>query len=294
MNQGLIYASLGYIIWGLLPVYWKSLGQVSSLEILCHRMIWSVPFLLIILGLKKRWKWVKEIRRNPRQVRIYLVSALLLSVNWITYVYSVISGRIVESSLGYFINPLIYVVLGMIFLGERLRKFQIVAVFLALIGVIYLTFFYGSFPWIALVLALTFGFYGLIRKTGCLEALEGLTLETAIMFFPAVFVLFLLNVRSGISFAGSNMDLNLLLILAGPATALPLLLFAEGARRISLASLGILQYIAPFLQFLIGILVYQESFNKQRLIGFCLIWIALAIYTAESYKFYKKSIKDVK
>jgi len=217
------------------------------------------------------------------------LTSILIGSNWFTYVYAVTSGFIVESSLGYFINPLFYVLLGVIFLKEKLRKWQLIAIFIASIGVLYLTFVYGTFPWIAIVLALTFGLYGLLRKVAPLEALEGLTLETAILFLPSLAVLIYLEFKGIGSFGHVTLAKTGLLILTGAATSLPLLLFAIGARRITLINLGFLQYIAPTLQFLIGVLIYKEYFGGNRLVGFCIIWLALIIYSVDLLLSWKKN-----
>lgn len=271
-----------YVLWGLLPVYWKLLGHVLPLEVLVHRMLWSLVFVLIILAMRRQWGWIKVIRQRPRYALIFLVTALLISFNWLTYIWAVNNDFILEASLGYFINPLINVVLGVIFLKERLRPAQTAAILLAGSGVVYLTLNYGAFPWIALILAFSFGFYGLARKIAPLGSIEGLATETAILLLPALGVMLYFERSGQAAFLHSSASTSGLLILSGAITAVPLLLFSASARCITLVALGILQYIAPTLQFLIGIAVYGEPFNRTRFFGFCIIWMALAIFTIES------------
>ncbi|OGL41114.1 MAG: transporter [Candidatus Schekmanbacteria bacterium RBG_13_48_7] len=282
MNRGILYVVLAYALWGVLPVYWKSIKTVPPSEILCHRITWSLVFLVLILSFRNHWKWIRSVYTNKLILLTYVGTSMILSLNWFTYIWAVNSGYIVESSLGYFINPLISVVLGVIFLHERLRIGQWTAVVIAAAGVIYLTFNYGAFPWIAMILAITFGFYGLLRKVVSFSAIEGLSMEMSIMFIPAlIYLLYLEKTGSG-SFGHIVLTKDLLLLFAGVATMLPLLLFVKGTRKIDLSTVGILQYIAPTLQFLIGVFVYCENFNKTRLYGFVIIWLALIIYTLES------------
>lgn len=282
MSKGTLTAASAYILWGFFPVYWKLLQNVSALEILGSRMTWSLIFLLGVLAYKRRWDWVRPALKNRKILLTFFVTALLLSVNWGTYIWAVNAGFIVETSLGYFINPLVNVLLGVVLLKEKLRNGQLLAVIIALLGVLYLTISYGSLPWIALTLAFSFGFYGLLRKTAALGSLEGLSLETGILFLPALAYLLYLQFDGTAAFGHSDLRTNLLLPLAGVTTAVPLLLFAAGARQITLVTLGILQYTAPTIQFLLGVLVYHEPFDTQRLIGFGLVWLALIIYTAEA------------
>lgn len=283
MNRGIVYGIGAYTIWGLLPIYWKALQHVPAAEILTHRMVWSLLFILGLLAVQHNWSWLKTSLKQPRTLLIFFTTAIFLSVNWFTYIWGVNAGFIVETSLGYFINPLISVVLGVLFLRERLRSGQIFALALAAAGVAYLTFRYGSFPWIAITLALTFGFYGLLRKIAPLEAKEGLALETSVLFLPALSYLLYLEIIGKGSFGHVNLTTSILLIGAGIATAIPLLLFGLAARRITLTNLGLLQYIAPTMQFILGVLVYKEGFGVDQMIGFGLIWTALLVYTAEGF-----------
>ncbi len=284
MNKGVLYAGAAYLLWGLFPVYWKALQNVPATEILGHRMVWSLGFVLLILAWKRHWAWVKTAVSTPRILFTFIVTGLLLGVNWLTYIWGVNAGFVVETSLGYFINPLINVVLGVLFLRERLRVGQWTAVFIAFVGVVYLTITYGQLPWIALTLAFSFGLYGLLRKTAALNSLEGLSLETAVLFPFALSYLLYLGFSGQAVFAQAAWTTTLLLVLTGVVTAVPLLLFAAGARRINLSTLGILQYLAPTIQFLLGIFLYNEPFTMQRFVGFSLIWLALLVYSVEGVR----------
>ncbi len=281
MNKGMLYAAGAYVIWGLLPIFWKALHAVPALEILAHRMAWSLLVVLLLVAMRGRGRVIMAAVRDWRVLGTFTVTALLLSLNWFVYIWGVNEGYIVETSLGYFINPLVNVVLGMLFLRERLRLWQGVAIAIAVSGVMYLTVSYGRLPWIALTLACSFGLYGLLRKTASLPSLEGLTMETLVLFVPAVAYLIYRHASGQGSFGLVGTIETLLLVVSGIATATPLLLFASGARLLSLTTLGLLQYIAPTLQLLLGVLVYGEQLSASRLAGFCLIWLALAVYTGE-------------
>jgi len=281
MNRGIVAAVAAYTLWGLLPIFWKALQAVPSLEILCHRTVWSLVFVLLLLLARRQWAWLRQARRNPKILLIFLGTTCLLGVNWFTYIWAVNSGHVVDSSLGYFINPLISVLLGVLFLRERLRPWQGVAIAIAAAGVLLLTLGHGAFPWIALTLALTFAFYGLLRKIAPLGSLEGLSLETALLSLPALGYLLYLQWAGTASFGQVGAATSMLLALSGVATALPLLMFAYAARRVTLATVGVLQYIAPTLQFLLGVFVYGEPFGQARLLGFVAIWTALLIYSFE-------------
>lgn len=283
MNKGLLYAIGAYLAWGFLPVYWKALQAVPAIQIVGHRMVWSLLFIGIIFLLRQEWAPFFQAIKNKKILLIYFTAGSVLFFNWFIYVWAVNAGYIVETALGYFINPLVYVLLGVVLLREKLRPWQWGAVGAAAAGVLYLTFIYGSLPWIALTLAFTFGFYGLIKKTAPLKALDGLFLETALLFLPA-FGFLLFQETGGVgAFGHANLSTNLLLILTGVATGLPLLMFAAAARLIPLTTIGILQYLAPTIQFLLGVFIYGEAFTPTRLVGFSLIWLALLIYSVESF-----------
>jgi chloramphenicol-sensitive protein RarD len=281
MNVGVVYAALAYVAWGLFPLYFRQVAAVSSMEIVLHRTVWSLVFVLLVLAAMRRFGALWPVLRQPRQLGLFLLSALLLSGNWLVYVWAVNHGHVIDASLGYFINPLVYVLLGFAFLHERLRPLQWGAVAVAGLGVAWLTWQAGQLPWIALLLAGSFGLYGLMRKTALLGALEGLALETLLLAPLAVPALLVWTLHGDSALAHADAATFGWLLAAGPVTAVPLLLFAAGARLIPLATLGLLQYIGPTLQMAIGIWVFHEPFQPQRLTGFMLIWLALALYSAE-------------
>jgi len=282
VNKGILSGIGAYILWGMFPLYWKFLQQVPALQIIGHRIVWSFIFLIIIIISSKQWKNLRSAVSSKKVLGIYLTASALLTVNWLVYVWGVNAGRIVETSLGYFINPLFSVLLGIVFLKEKLRLMQWIPVILAAAGVIYLTVDYGRVPWIALTLAFTFGLYGLVKKIAPLDSLFGLTFETAIAFPLAMTYLIVVTSRGAGSFPNGNIPIDLLLIATGIITSVPLLLFAYAARNIPLSTVGILQYIAPSLQFLIGVAVYREDFGKTDMVGFGLVWTALLIFSIES------------
>ena len=274
-------AAASYVAWGLFPAYFLLLRSVSPVEVLAHRMIWSLVFLSIVLAFRRQWLWLRPLIRQPRLVGGFAVSAALLSGNWFLYIWAVNSGHVIDASLGYFINPLVNIVLGFVLLQERLRPAQWFAVAIAALGVVWLTWQGHHFPWIAIVLALSFGFYGLMRKLAALGPLEGLSLETLLLFPLAVAYLAWTAFIGNNAFIQADLALRLVMMAAGPVTAIPLLLFAAGARRIRLSTLGLLQFIAPTLQLLLGIWMFHEPFAGARMWGFVIIWAALALYSAE-------------
>lgn len=280
INSGVVFAAAAYTLWGFFPIYFKALKEVPAPQVLAHRIVWAFLFLLGVLMVRRE---VGTLRRllTRRILLSYFGAGVLLAINWLAYVWGVAAGFIVETSLGYFINPLVSVVLGVLFLRERLRPWQWLPVGLAAVGVAYLTLEYGRLPWLALVLALSFGLYGLLKKLAPLNALHGLTLETGSVFLPALAYLVGIEIAGQGAFGHGPLSQTVLLALTGVVTAIPLLLFAGGARRVPLTTLGLLQYIAPSLQFLLGVFVYGEPFGLAQLVGFSLIWLALAIFSAE-------------
>jgi len=280
MNNGIVYAVSAYIFWGIHPIYWKLLQNVPSTEILSHRILWSFIFFFIVVSLKREWKNLKNKILSSENKLIIFFPALLIGSNWGMYIWAVNSGFIIETSLGYFICPLISVLLGVFFLKESLRKVQWLAVIIASIGVIIMTVLYGQFPWISLFLAGTWAAYGLLRKKSPLSSVEGLTVETAMMLIPGLIYLSYLTYSDIDSFL-SNTSTSLLLIGSGITSGLPLLVFITGARKINLSLIGILQYILPTLLFLVGFLVYNEPLTESKLIGFIFVWIALFIYSLD-------------
>ncbi|UXY14167.1 EamA family transporter RarD [Chitiniphilus purpureus] len=283
MQRGILYALSAYLMWGLLPLFLKALQGIPAPEVLLHRMVWSLVFLGLILAIRRHWHWLGEALRQPQLLGRFTASAVLLAANWFTYIWAVQAGRVIDASLGYFINPLVSVLLGVLVLGERLRIGQWLAVAVAAGGVGWLTWRTGSLPWIALTLALSFGLYGLLRKTAQLGALEGLTLETLLLFPLAALALGMLVARGDAAVVTATGWVQLLCLMAGPFTAVPLLLFAAAARRIPLSLLGILQYSGPTVQLLLGILLWHEPFGRDSAIGFALIWAALILYTGEGF-----------
>ena len=281
------------MIWGLSPIYFKSLQAVPAFEILMHRMVWSFAFLLPIVVLMGRWQEFTSVVTNRRTMLILLVTTMLVSSNWFVYIWAINSNRILEASLGYYINPLINVFLGMVLLRERLRRAQVVAVSIAAIGVIYLTVEIGALPWAALYLAVSFAFYGLIRKVAPVNALVGLTVETLLLSIPATAYLIYLHVNDSGAFWQGNPQINILLMCAALMTALPLLLFTTGARKIYFITIGILQYIAPSCSFLLALFVYGEPFRRTQLLTFVLIWLALAIFTVDMVVHHRRNHKQV-
>ncbi len=283
MNAGYLYALAAYVLWGLFPVYWKQLDSIPATQLIGHRIVWSFIFLLMVLAALGQLGRLRGLLRNRAIVRTYGLAGLLLAGNWLTYVWAVTHGYIVEASLGYFINPLFSVLLGLVVLKERLRPWQWVAIGLATLGVGYLTITYGRLPWIALTLAGTFGIYGLVTKTAPLDALDGLTLETGLLFLPAAAFL-IWNEAQGVgAFGHVGATANLLMLGAGAVTAIPLLFFGVAARRVPLSAVGILQYVAPTLQFLLGVLAYHEPFSRTHLTGYSLVWLALIVFWAEGW-----------
>lgn len=290
MHKGILFAASAFFIWGLFPLYFKLLKQVPSAEILLHRLLWSLLFLALVLAWRKQWAWLGQLRHQPAVLGRFFCSALLLSGNWLLYIWAVNNDRVIDSSLGYFINPLVNVLLGFLILKERLRTGQWVAVAVAGCGVLWLTWQAGQLPWIALVLAGTFGTYGLLRKTASLGPLEGLSIETLLLSPIALAYLAWLIWHHQFSFAQQPFSTQGWLMLAGPITAIPLLLFAAGARRIPLSVLGMLQYIGPSLQLLLGVVLYHEPFGWTRMIGFITIWSALALYSLEGVWYGKTQV----
>lgn len=282
MNKGILYSIAVYALWGFFPIYWKLLHHVPALQLLGHRILWSFLLLLGVIFITKQWNEFRA-TLNARTFRIYLIAALLIGVNWLTYVWAVNAGFIVETSLGYFINPLLSVLMGVLLLREQLRLMQLIPVALAAIGVAYLTFAYGQLPWIALLLAFTFGFYGLVKKIAPLGPVYGLTLETGILFLPALAYLGVVQADNTAAFLHAGITSDLLMIGAGLVTTIPLLMFASAAKQIPLTMIGVLQYIAPTIQFLIGVFIYKETFDQSRLIGFSIVWLALIIFWVENY-----------
>ena len=282
LSNGILYALAAFGIWGLFPLYFQLIAHVPALEVVLQRSVWSLVFVLGVLAWQGRWAWLGDTLRQPRRVGLFLASALLLSCNWLTYVYAVQTGQVAEGSLGYFINPLVNVLLGVMVLRERLKPLQWVAVGLAAAGVLWLTWHAGRLPWIALVLAGSFGVYGLIRKTAPLGPLEGLAMENLLLAPLVVPALIWWTATHDGVLAQGDLPVTGWLLLSGPLTALPLLCFAAAARRLPLALLGMIQYSSPTLQLLLAIFYFHEPFDTPRLLGFALIWSALLLISGDA------------
>ena len=285
-RRGLWIAAASFVLWGLMPLYWHLLKTVPSLQIVVHRIVWSSVLVVGWLTWQRR-DWLRVALARPRVAWMLALSGVLIAFNWGLYIWAVNAGHVVESSLGYFINPLVNVLFGVLFLRERLTRAQWLSVALASVGVLWLTVRYGHPPWIAIGLALSFALYGLIRKLAAVESIVGLGIESVYLFLPALAVLLWGEAHGSggfLSFAGADgwgLGLDALLVLAGALTALPLIGFAYAVRRVPLSVVGLMQYIAPTLQFLLGVLVFGEAFDRTRAVGFGFIWIALVIFAGD-------------
>ncbi|MGH8968744.1 MAG: EamA family transporter RarD [Actinomycetes bacterium] len=281
VRRGTAYGAAAYLLWGLFPLYWPLLEPAGSVEILAHRVVWSLGVVLVILAARHSWGWLRPLAGDRRAMTRLVTASVLIAVNWCTYIYGVNNEHVVETSLGYFINPIVTVMIGVLVLSERLRPGQWAAVGLGTIAVVVLAVDYGRPPWIALTLAFTFAFYGLLKKQvgTTVGAVQSLTVETAVLFIPALAWLVTLEVQGEAQFGHDGPGAGLLLASAGVVTAIPLLFFAAAARRVPLTVLGLLQYLAPVLQFLTGVLLYDEPMPTSRLAGFALVWAALVVLT---------------
>ncbi len=288
-KAGVLYTAAAYILWGFLPIYWKLVQNVPAGEILAHRIVWSFVFMALLLSLLKKWRpFIREcrqiIRDKQRLIGITLAS-IVISINWLVFIWAVNSDHVVQASLGYYINPLISIILGMVVLKEKLTKWQLISFLLAAAGVVNLTISFGVFPWVSILLALSFGLYGLLKKTVAISAMFGLAIETLIVT-PIALIYLLSRQTDGGAAPEIFTSTTGLLILSGVATAVPLLLFASGAQRIPLSMVGFLQYFAPTLMLFIGVFLYGETFTHAHLVSFTCIWAALAIYTVSRTKWF--------
>ncbi|MFK8847450.1 EamA family transporter RarD [Streptomyces sp. Ac-502] len=283
-RTGLVYGTAAYVVWGLLPLYWHLLGDLAPTEILAHRMVWSLPVVVVILAAIRRWSWVRELVRQPKRLGMVLVCAAVISVNWFLYIWAVNAGHVLEASLGYFINPLVSIAFGVLVLRERLRPLQWAAVGVGAAAVVVMAVAYGKVPWISLALALTFATYGLVKKGVKLGGIEGFSAETAMQFLPALGILAFLGARGESGFLTGGVGQTLLLMGCGVATALPLIAFGAAAVRLPLTVLGMLQYLAPTFQFALGLLVFHEEMPAERWAGFGLVWLALVLLTYDAVR----------
>ncbi len=287
-RQGVLFALGAFSLWGLAPIYFKAVATISPMEVLAHRVIWSVFFLLLLISATRQWKPLFTLIGERKTLLRLLFTAFLISINWLIFIWAVGASRIIETSLGYYINPLISVILAMLFLGERLRPIQWVAIAIALAGVINQIIIVGSIPLVALALAFSFGFYGLVRKKISVNPIIGLTVETLLLMPFALLYLGWLAFNNGLMFTHQGMTIDLLLIAAGLVTSLPLICFAAATNRLSLTSMGLIQYVAPSLTFLLAILVYDEPFGASQLVTFGCIWGALVLFTIEGYHYQRR------
>lgn len=278
-RAGVWYAIAAFAAWGVLPAYWKALKQVPATEILAHRIIWSLVFVAALLGATRRWGELKQVARDGKKRLYLLATSLLIGANWLIYIWAVNADHIVESSMGYYITPLLNVLLGLAFLRERLNGRQILVLTLAAAGVLIRTVQYGSIPWISLGLALTFSLYGLLKKIADIDGIIGLLAETAVLAPIALGYVLFRQVQGTGALGTSPIVITILLVSAGAVTSIPLLLFAEGARRVPLATIGFAQYLSPSLSLLLGVLVYREAFSGMHALSFGLIWCALTVYS---------------
>ncbi|NUR86640.1 MAG: EamA family transporter RarD [Nonomuraea sp.] len=290
-RRGVLLGIAAYTMWGLFPLYWPLLRPSAPVEILAHRMAWSLVAVVAVLAVRRHWSWFRPLLRQPAKLGLLTLAAVLVSVNWGTYIYAVNSNHVVESALGYFINPLVSVLFGVLLLRERLRPLQWAAVGMGALAVVVLTIDYGRLPWIALVLAFSFGVYGFIKKKANVGAAESLTIETLVLLAPALAYLVYLEKSGQATFGHAGASHALLLAGAGVITAIPLLCFTASAIRVPLSTIGLLQYIAPVLQFLVGVLIAKETMPSSRWIGFSIVWLALAIFTFDSIRTARAAIR---
>ncbi|MET7763164.1 EamA family transporter RarD [Streptomyces sp. NPDC005393] len=278
-RAGLVYGFAAYGIWGLVPIFWPLLKPAGAVEILAHRMVWSLVAVALVLLVLRRWAWIRPLLRQPKRLAMIALAATVISVNWGLYIWGVNSGHVVETALGYFINPLVSIAFGVLLLRERLRPAQWTAVGVGAVAVGVLSVGYGKLPWIALTLAFSFATYGLAKKRIGLDGLESLAAETAVQFLPAVGFLVYLGARGDSTFGSAGMGHSALLASCGLITAIPLICFGASAVRLPLSTIGMLQYIAPTFQFVLGLAVFHESMPPERWAGFALVWLALALLT---------------
>ena len=283
-RTGFAYGVSAYMLWGLFPLYWPLLEPAGTVEILAQRMAWSLVFMAIILVVTRGFGRVRTVLANRGQLRLLLGAAVLVTANWGTYIYGVNSGHVVETSLGYFINPLFTILLGVFVLGERLRPMQWTAVGIGTVAVLVIAVDYGHPPWIALILASTFGLYGFFKKRAAVGAVESIAIETGAMFVPALIALAVLGAQGNLVFASHGVGNALLLASAGVVTAVPLLLFAAGTRRLPLSVVGLLQFLTPVMQFAVGVGIRHEPLPTAELIGFALVWVALIVLSVDGLR----------
>ncbi|WP_059012781.1 EamA family transporter RarD [Streptomyces specialis] len=283
-RAGLIYGFAAFGAWGLLPLYWNLLAATPALEVLAHRVVWSLPTALLLLVAVRNWGWIRPLLRQPKRLGMLALTATLISANWYIFIWAVAEDRVLEASLGYFVNPLLTIALGVVLLSERLRPTQWVAVGIGGAAVIVMSVAYGEVPWISLVLSVTFAAYGLVKKRTDLGGLEGFTADSALQFLPALGFLVVNGARGESTFTGEGAGHTLLLVVSGLATALPLIFFGAAAVRVPLSTIGLMQYIAPITMFVLGVLVFHEEMPPERWAGFLLVWAALCLLTWDALR----------
>lgn len=288
-RRGAIYGASAYLLWGLFPLYWPLLAPSSALEVLAHRILWSLVVVVVLLAVTRRLGAIRAALSDRGRALKLALAAVVIAINWGTYIYGVSSGQVVETSLGYFVNPIVTVLLGVVVLGERLRPAQWTALGAAFLAVVVLTVENGRPPWIALTLAFSFGTYALLKKTAGVGAVEGLAIETAVLLPVAAAYVLLLGVTGASTFGSEGAGHAGLLALSGIITAVPLLLFGAAASRVPLTTLGVLQYLAPTLQFLLGVTLLDEPLPLVKLLGFVLVWIGLALFTADLVRHHRRA-----
>ncbi|MDO6685650.1 MULTISPECIES: EamA family transporter RarD [unclassified Agarivorans] len=293
-KHGVIFALAAYIMWGIAPVYFKSLTEVPAYEILAHRVVWSCLFITVLLGVGKQWSAVSAVIKRPKQLATLALTSVLIGINWLIFIWAVNNDRMLDASLGYYINPLFNVILGMLFLGERFRRAQWAAIGLALIGVLIQVISYGSLPWIAMSLAVSFGIYGLLRKKVNLGALPGLFVETLWLLPLAAAYLWIFADSPTSHLTHNSTGLNVLLLSAGIVTTLPLLCFAAAATRLRLSTIGFFQYIGPSLMFMLATSVYGEELEPMKLLTFAFIWVGLGVFTWDALRNQRKQRQQKK
>lgn len=284
IRHGVLLGILAYTVWGFFPAYFKMLTGIPPLEVVCHRIVWSLVFLVVIVSGRRRWHEVRQAFSSRKTVLTLTGTTILIATNWLVFIFAVERGEVLQSSLGYFITPLVSVLLGYLFLHERLRPLQLVSLMFAAIGVLAAAIHYGGLPWIALILAFTFGLYGLLRKTAAVTAITGLTVETMLAGLPALLYLLSTSAAGTGAFLAGSTTRNLLLPLSGVVTAIPLIWFAAAARRLRLTTIGFLQYITPSLHFLLAVLAYGEEFSSTNVLSFLAIWCGLALFSYDAVR----------
>ena len=292
-RSGLVFGLGAFGLWGLLPIYWRELESAGASEVLAHRMLWSLPTALALLAAVRNWSWIRPLLRDPRRLGLLLVSATLISVNWYIFIWAVGEGRVLEASLGYFINPLLTIAIGVLVLRERMRPAQWAAVGVGATAVVVMSVAYGQVPWISLALSVSFAVYGLVKKKTGLDGLEGFTADSALQFLPALGFVLVLAGRGESTFTTDGTAHTALLVGSGLATALPLIFFGAAAVRLPLSTLGLMQYLAPTSMFLLGVLAFHEEMPPERWAGFLLVWTALSILTWDALRNVRRTRRTV-